>query len=190
MSAKYAYIAAEKATRNPDGTARYRVRQMCRWLAVSASGFYEWSSRADSATATRPTRLAAMIEYVFAEFEGRYGYRRIHAVLSRRGYPCHPETVRAVMGQLGLVACQPRTSRRCTTRQAAQVAEIPDLVGRDFSADSPGAKLVGDITYVPTCQGWLYVALVIDCYSRAIVGWAMADHYRTTLTRIVHETRV
>lgn len=70
------------------------------------------------------------------------------------------------MGQLGLIACQPRTSRRCTTRQAAQVADIPDLVGRDFSADTPGAKLVGDITYVPTAQGWLYVALVIDCSSR------------------------
>lgn len=181
MSERYAFIAAEKATCNLDGTPRYQIRQMCGWLAVSVSGFYDWSSRVASATATRRIRLAAMIEHVFAEFEGRYGYRRIHAVLARRGYPCHPETVRAVMGQLGLIACQPRTSRRCTTRQAAQVADIPDLVGRDFSADTPGAKLVGDITYVPTAQGWLYVALVIDCYSRAIVGWAMADHSRTPL---------
>jgi putative transposase len=81
----------------------------------------------------------------------------------------------------GLVACQPRARRHCTTRRAAEVADIPDLVDRDFTGESPGAKLVGDITYVRTGEGWLYVALVIDCFSRAIIGWAMADHYKTAL---------
>jgi len=181
VSEKYSFIAAEKATRNADGTRRYTIRQMCDWMNVSRSGFHDWCSRPESATAARRTRLAAMVLHVFAEFDGRYGYRRVHAVLTRRGYPCHPETVRDLMGELGLVACQPRTSRRCTTRRAAQVADIPDLVVRDFTADAPGAKLVGDITYVPTAEGWLYVALVIDCYSRAIIGWAMGDHYRTPL---------
>lgn len=181
MSAKYAFIAAEKATVDSDGTPRYTVRQMCSWLKVSTSGFYDWCTRPESATAARRVRLAAMIVHVFAEFEGRYGYRRIHAVLATRGYWCHPETVRALMGDLGLVACQPRTSRRCTTRQGEQVGHIPDLVERDFTADAPGAKLVGDITYIPTAEGWLYLALVIDCYSRAIIGWATADHYRTPL---------
>lgn len=181
MSAKYAFINAEKATRNHDGSPRYQVKQMCTWLGVSCSGFYEWASRPISATATRRQELAAMIAHVFTEHDGTYGYRRIHAVLARRGYRCDPDTVRDLMRELGLVACQPRTSRTGTTKQAAKTAPIPDLIERDFTSATPGAKLVGDITYVRTWQGWLYVALVIDCCSRAIVGWAMADHYKTPL---------
>ncbi len=182
MSEKYAFICAEKATGNLDGTPRYSVRQMCTWLRVSTSGFYDWAARPQSATMARRMRLAAMVTHVFTEFDGRYGYRRIHAVMTRRGYHCHPQTVRALMGELGLLACQPRTSRRCTTKQAKEVAAIPDLVRQDFTAQAPGAKLVGDITYIPTGEGWLYLALVIDCYSRAIIGWAMDDNYRTPLT--------
>lgn len=85
------------------------------------------------------------------------------------------------MAELGLEACQPRTSRRQTTKASREAVTIPDLVGRDFTATVPGAKMVGDITYVRTDEGWLYLALVIDCFSRAIIGWAMADHYRTEL---------
>ena len=181
MSAKYAFIGAQKATRNIDGTPRYQVRQMCTWLGVSTSGFYEWAGRPASATAARRQELAVLVEHIFDEHDGTYGYRRIHAVLARRGRHCDPETVRSIMRELGLVACQPRSARRCTTKRAAEVADIPDLVGRDFTSAVPGAKLVGDITYVRTWQGWLYVALVIDCCSRAIVGYAMAEHYRTPL---------
>lgn len=72
-------------------------------------------------------------------------------------------------------------SAAAPTKQAAEVADIPDLVGRDFTSDTAGSKFVGDITYVPTAEGWLYVALVIDCFSRAIVGWAMDDNYKTPL---------
>lgn len=181
MSATYAFIAAEKATRNIDGSARYQVKRMCAWLKVSTSGFYEWCTREPSLTAARRERLAALITHIFAEHDGTYGYRRVHAVLVRRGYPCHPETVRSLMRELDLVSCQPRRSRTGTTRQDGRHADIPDLVERDFTCEVPGAKLVGDITYVRTWQGWLYVALVIDCCSRAIVGWAMADHYKTPL---------
>lgn len=181
MSDRYAFIAAERATLNEDGTPRYRVVSMCRWLAVSTSGFYEWCSRPASLSAQRRERLAAMIEHIFAEHDGTYGYRRVHAVLERRGYPCDPETVRAIMRELDLVACQPRASRKGTTRQAGKMADIPDLVERDFTAQTPGAKLVSDVTYVRTWEGWLYVALVIDCYSRAIIGWAMDDNYKTPL---------
>lgn len=181
MSAKYAFIDAQKATRNTDGTPRYQVRQMCTWLAVSTSGFYEWAGRPASATAARRQELAVLVEHIFDEHDATYGYRRIHAVLARRGRHCDPETVRSIMRELGLVACQPRSARRCTTKRAAEVADIPDLVGRDFTSAVPGAKLVGDITYVRTWQGWLYVALVIDCCSRAIVGYAMAEHYKTPL---------
>ena len=86
MSAKYAFIAAEKATRNTDGSARYTVVLMCTWLAVSTSGFYEWCTRPASATAQRRERLGALIEHIFDEHDGTYGYRRVHAVLARRGH--------------------------------------------------------------------------------------------------------
>ena len=179
--ARYEFIDAEKATRNPDRTPRYSVKKMCGWLQVSASGFYEWAARPASATARRRERLALLVAKAFADSDGRYGYRRVHAVLARWGEACSAELVRALMGQLGLVACQPRRSRKGTTRQAAKRAVIPDLVNRDFTAAAPGQKMVGDITYIRTWEGWLYLALVIDCYSRKIIGWAMADNYRTPL---------
>lgn len=181
MSAKYAFIEVEKACVNQDGSARYTVVAMCRWLEVSTSGFYEWLSREPSATARWRQELGLLIEHIHTAHEGTYGYRRIHAELARMGRRCDPATVRSIMRERGLVACQPRTRRRCTTRRAEQVGDIPDLLERDFTSDTPGAKLVGDITYVRTGQGWLYVALVIDCCSRAIIGYAMAEHYKTSL---------
>lgn len=183
--ARYAFIDGERATTNSDGTPRYTVRAMCAWLAVSVSGFYEWLSRPVSATAARRDALKPLIVKSFTDSEGRYGYRRVHADLARWGRPCTPELVRDLMRELGLVPCQPTRSRKGTTRQAAKTAPIPDLVGRNFTAvdpgSPPGAKLVGDITYVHTWEGWVYLALVIDCYSRKIVGWAMDDNYKTPL---------
>ena len=181
MIARYEFIDAKRAVCNGDGTPRYTVRAMCRWLAVSVSGFYEWRGRPASATARRRERLKMLIIQAFADSEGRYGYRRVHAQLARWGVVCSAELVRVLMRELDLVPCQPRRSRKGTTRQAARSAPIPDLVGRDFSAQVPGAKLIGDITYVRTWQGWLYLATVIDCFSKKIVGWAMADNYRTGL---------
>jgi len=84
------------------------------------------------------------------------------------------------MRELGLVACQPRPYKT-TTIADQQPAPIPDLVRRDFTADTPGSKLVGDITYIATWQGWLYLATVIDCFNREVIGYAMADHMRTSL---------
>jgi transposase InsO family protein len=85
------------------------------------------------------------------------------------------------MAELGLVPCQPRRSRKGTTRQAAKSAPIPDLVRRNFTASRPGEKMIGDITYIRTWEGWVYLALVIDCYSKKIIGWAMDDNYKTPL---------
>jgi transposase InsO family protein len=84
------------------------------------------------------------------------------------------------MRELGLVACQPRPWRPSTTVQG-QAGPIPDLVRRDFSAETPGAKIVGDITYIPTWEGWLYLATAIDCATRKVIGWAMGDNYKTPL---------
>lgn len=179
--ARYEFINAEKATLSSDGTRRYSIKQMCKWLEVSVSGYHDWLGRPASATALWRERLKPLIIKVFTDSDGRYGYRRIQAQLARWGHFVHEDTVRDLMRELGLVACQPRRSRKGTTRQAAKRADIPDLVNRDFTATRPGQKMVGDITYIHTWEGWVYLALVVDCFSRKIVGWAMADNYRTPL---------
>jgi putative transposase len=89
--------------------------------------------------------------------------------------------VRKLMRELGLEPCQPKPWRRSLTEQDGQAGPIPDLVSRDFTAEKPGDKMVGDITYIWTWEGWLYLATVIDCATRKIVGWAMDDNYKTPL---------
>jgi len=156
------------------------VTRMCAWLEVSKSGFYDWKSRPESATAKRQEKLTLIIKKIFDDSDSAYGYRRIAGQLARQGTVAGAELVRKLMRQLGLVACQPRPWRPVTTRQA-QAGPIPDLVNRDFSAGAPGAKMVGDITYIPTWQGWAFLATVIDCATRKCVGWAVDDNYRTPL---------
>lgn len=170
--AKYELIDAEKA--------RHSIVKMCAWLQVSRSGFDEWRERPASATAQRRTLLAALVAEIFTGSHETYGYRRVHAALARRGERCSAELVRALMREQGLVPAQVRAFRPATTVQG-DYRGIPDVVGRDFTAERPGAKLVGDVTYVRTWEGFLYLATVIDCHSKAVLGWAMADHYRTEL---------
>jgi putative transposase len=154
--------------------------QMCAWLEVSRSGFYDWKSRPQSATAKRRELLKIKVKALFEANNSEYGYRRVHAELVRGGERASAELVRRLMRELGLAPCQPRPWRRSLTEQGA-AGPIPDLVNRDFTASEPGRKMVGDITYIPTWQGWLYLATVIDCATRKIVGWAMDDNYRTPL---------
>ena len=180
MSDKYAFIDAGYATVAADTAAAPTVTRMCQWLRVSKSGFYEWRSRPESDTVRRRELLKVKIAALFKANDGTYGYRRMHAALARGGERCGPELVRALMRELGLVACQPRPWRPSTTRQGA-AGPIPDLVRRDFTAQAPGEKMVGDITYIPAWQGWVYLATVIDCATRKIVGWAMDDNYQTPL---------
>jgi putative transposase len=172
VTAKFAFIDGEKDN--------FPIVTMCAWLGVSTSGYYEWRDRPPSPAAQRRERLAAMITAIFQANHGTYGYRRIHAVLVRSGEQVSDELVRQLMRDLGLEACQPRPWRPTTT-EADQAHRIPDLVARDFTADAPGTKLVGDVTYIPTGEGWVYLATVIDCYSKMVAGWAMADHYQTSL---------
>lgn len=183
MSEKYEFIDAEYAA----GATARRLRadaptlgQMCRWLSVSRSGFYEWRSRPQSATAARREELKAKIAALFELFDQVYGYRRIHAELVRDGEQVSPELVRKLMRELELYPCQPRPYRTTTIRGRDEPAGA-DLIGRDFGADRPGTKLVGDITYIRTWEGWLYLATVIDCFNREVIGYAMADHMRTDL---------
>lgn len=172
MSSKYEFIDGEKAN--------YPITKMCAWIGVSRSGFYEWRDRPASATAERRAALTVLVREIFDANDGTYGYRRVHAELDRRRVPAGLELVRSIMRAEGLVACQPRPYRTTTTPDDAAAATA-DLVARDFTADAPGVKLVGDITYIATWQGWLYLATVIDCHTKAVVGWSMASHMHASL---------
>jgi putative transposase len=179
VSDKYEFIDAEYAD-TPAGSGNApTITCMCRWLRVSKSGFYEWRARPESATARRRQKLTLLIREIFDDSDGTYGYRRVAAQLARSAVPAGPELVRRLMRQLGLVACQPRPWRATTIQ--GQAGPIPDLVNREFTAEVPGARMVGDITYIATWQGWLFLATVIDCATRKVVGWAMDDNYRTPL---------
>jgi putative transposase len=176
VSDVYEFIDAEYAT----GPAAPAITRMCAWLEVSKSGYYEWRSRPESAAARRREELKLLVKKSFDDSDGTYGHRRIWAQLARWGVRAGLELVRALMRELGLVACQPRPWRPATTRQG-QAGPIPDLVNRDFTATVPGEKMVGDITYIPTWEGWVFLATVIDCATRKVIGWAMDDNYRTPL---------
>jgi transposase InsO family protein len=181
VSDKYSLIDAEYAGTPASAGCAPTVVQMCGWLGVSKSGYYEWRSRPQSAAGKRRDLLKMKIRALFEAENEEYGYRRLHQVLVRGGERCCPELVRQLMRELGLVPCQPRPWRRSLTEQDGQAGPVPDLVNRDFTADKPGAKMVGDITYIWTWEGWLYLATVIDCATRKIAGWAMGDNYRTPL---------
>jgi putative transposase len=180
VSDKYAFIAAEYACFQADGSDAPTLAQMLEWLDVSKSGFYEWRDRKPSLTAIRREQLKEKIGELFTEYGGTYGYRRIHAELLRRGVQVGDELVRDLMRELDLVTVQPRPYRTTTVRGENE-PDVPDLVRRDFSADRPGTKLVGDITYISTWQGWLYLATVIDCFNKEVIGYVLADHMRTEL---------
>lgn len=182
MSDRFEFIDAEYAAGlTANTTEAPSITKMCGWLEVSRSGFYEWRGRPISATAKRREELKLIITKSFEDSDGTYGYRRVHADLAGWGVACGPELVRDLMRELGLEPCQPRPFRRALTEADPAAGPIPDLVRRDFTAEAPGTKLVGDITYIPTWEGWVYLATVIDCHTRAIIGWAMADHYKTSL---------
>lgn len=180
MTDKFEVIAAEKA----DPANAYPVRSMCRWLQVSTAGFYDHLNAEQTARARRRALVTIHVEAAFTLGRGTYGVRRVHHILTRSDDPhvasVSPKLVRSIMAELGLKASQPRAYR--TTTESDPAAEAPaDLVGRDFTADQPGLKLVGDITYIRSWTGWLYLATVIDCCTREVIGWSMATHMRTEL---------
>ena len=160
MSAKYAFIDAEKAdletkiiTGAVEAAEVPSLAMMCSWLRVSRSGFYEWRGRAVSARAARRELLACHVLAAFDAGRGTYGARRVHAILSRCDdsavATASLKLVRSIMRELGLFACQPRAFRTTTVNDGGG-RHIEDHLRRDFTADAPGAKLVGDITYIRT----------------------------------------
>lgn len=173
MSAKYALIRREEGT--------FPTGLMIAWMGVSSSGYYDWRDRPPSARALRRRELSVIVRWHFEDSDGTYGYRRIAAAMNAAGQHVDPGTVQAIMAAQGLVPAQPRRSGPKTTIPARDLAQVPDLVQRDFTATEPGVKLVGDITYIPTWEGWVYLAVVLDCCSKKVLGWAMADHMRAAL---------
>ncbi len=142
---------------------------------MSSSGFFDWRGRPASATALRRADLTDKIAVIFEASDSTYGYRRVHAQLARQGEVCGREFVRSLMLERGLVSCQPRP-RVNLTKGDGREHHIPDLLEQDFTAPAPGQTMIGDITYVPTWEGWLYLATVIDVHTRMVIGYAMDDN--------------
>jgi transposase InsO family protein len=160
--------------------ANYPITFMCQLLGVPRSSFYAWRNRVESASSARRRLLGEQIQRVFAEHRRRYGCRRVAAQLNREGHECSVGLVADLMREMGLTACQPRAYKR-TTLPGEQPVDSPDLLDGDFSGTEPGLRLVGDITYLRTDQGWLYLATVIDLATRMVIGWQLATHLRTSL---------
>ena len=155
---------------------------MCELLGVARSSFYAWRNRVETPTAARRRRLAVEVRRVFAASRQTSGCRRIAAALNRHGIECSVGLVADLMRELGLRAVQPRAYKR-TTIPGEQPVNSPDLIGRDFdpAGSGPGERLVGDITYLRTSEGWLYLATVIDLATRMVIGWQLTPHMRTSL---------
>jgi len=168
----YRFIRAERAT--------YPITILCRVLHVARSAYYTWARRGVSARATADEALAQQVAAVHARSRRTYGSPRIKAELRAGGVRCARKRVARLMRTAGLVGCHRRRRARTTVAEPTHTP-APNLVARDFRATAPDRLWLGDITYIATAEGWLYLAVIIDAYSRRVVGWAMADHLRTEL---------
>ena len=160
--------------------ANHHVATLCRVLGVSPSGYYAWCKRSRSARAQADERLLSQIQDIHQRSRSTYGAPRVHAELRARGIRCGQKRVARLMGRAGLEGVH-RRRYRTTTRQDPRAAVAPDLVKRDFTASGPDQLWVADMTYVTTGEGWLYLATVLDAWSRRVVGWAMGDRLCTEL---------
>ncbi len=160
--------------------AKHKVAAMCRMLDVSPSGYYAWLNRGRSARTKADDTLKERIRAIHERSRGTYGAPRIHAELAAVGTYVSQKRVARLMREMGLVGVSRRKGRRTTVRER-DARRAPDFVERDFTAETPDRLWVADATYVPTWAGFLFLAVVIDVFSRRVVGWAMANHLRTAL---------
>jgi putative transposase len=151
----------------------YSVRLMCRVLDVSPAGFYAWRKRQPSVTRQNRDRLAAEIETIHNTVKHRYGSPRIHAELKARGHHCSVNTVARIMKELGIQAISHRRFRVQTTDSNHRFPVADNHLDQNFTVPEPNRVWLTDITYIPTREGWLYLAGVMDLHSRRIVGWSM-----------------
>ena len=169
---KYAWIEPHQAD--------FRISTLCHVLEVSRSGYYEWLERPASVHEREDAQLRAEVEHHFEQGRGTYGTRRIKRLLAENGRQVSRRRIRRLMGEAKL-RCKTRKKFRPSTGSTPPARVAPNLLERRFEVMAPDRAYVGDITYVPTAQGWLYLAVVIDLFSRAVVGWAMAEHRRAAL---------
>ena len=168
----FRFIAAEKANDS--------ISLLCRMLGVSRSGFHAWERRPPSDRALADAWLVERITSIHRESRGTYGARRVHAALLHQGVRVGRKRVERLMHAQRLSGAVPR-KRAKTTIRVAGVRAAEDLVGRDFVPSAPNQLWVADIKYIPTAAGWLYLAAVVDCFSRRVVGWSMRDDLRARL---------
>lgn len=161
--------------------ARFPVATMARVLGVSKAGYYAWLRRPPSARAVADATLLERIRAVHASSRETYGSPRVHAALRVGGERHSRKRVERLMREAGLVGASHRRGGPTTTRRDQEARPAPDLVDRDFAAAGPNRLWVSDITYIPSATGFLYLAVVLDAWSRKVVGWAMANHLRTEL---------
>ncbi len=161
---KYQFIAEHRC--------EYAITTMSRVLEVSVSGYYTWSKRPPSQRSREDARLAERVKTAFQANRRVYGSPRIHAELHAQGIHCARKRVARLMREQGLFAQRPR-HRTVTTKSEPDALVAPNLLQRDFSADQPNTKWVVDTTYIWTAEGWLYLAVVLDLFSRMVVGWSM-----------------
>lgn len=176
MTAVYTFIAEEQA----DPACDWSVTEMCRVLEVSRSGFYDWQTRGPSQRALDDAVLAREIELIWIASDETYGVPRMTAWLVKQGFAVNHKRVGRIMRELGLEGESGRRRVRTTIVDKAATA-ASDHVRREFDPPAPDVVWCGDITYLHTGEGWLYLATVIDLFSRRVIGWAAADHMRTGL---------
>jgi putative transposase len=164
-----------------DRRADYPVQTMCDVLDVSRAGYYAWRSRPESARAAENRELLEDIQRIHSDNGGRYGSPRIHVELKAQGRGVSRGRVERLMRHHGIHAIMARPRRARTTDSRHDHPIAPNLIKRNFRAAAPDQVWLADITYIDTGQGWLYLAAVMDLYSRKIVGWAMQDHMGTEL---------
>jgi putative transposase len=168
----YRFVAAERAN--------HPVKTLCRVLGVSRSGFHAWRSRPVSARALADEALLARVRELHTASRRTYGSPRIHRDLRADGVQIGRKRVERLMRQAGLAGTVTRR-RGKTTIRVPGVRVASDLVKRDFSPPAPNTLWLADITYLRSWEGWLYLAVVLDCFSRRVVGWALEDHLRAEL---------
>ena len=169
----YAFMKAYRAT--------FPLAAMCRVLGLSPSGYYDWLKRPPSARTRRDVELQGKILLIWGGSRETYGCPRIQAELQAAGERVSRKRVARLMRDLGIQGVTRRRFKTATTKKDAKARPAPDLVNRNFSAGGPDQLWVADITQVSTWAGWLYLAVVLDAWSRRIVGWAMAPHMRAEL---------
>ena len=169
---RYPFIQAEKA--------HYPLAVLCRVLKVSRSGFYAWARRGPSQRELEDRKLKTEVVAIHKASRKTYGSPRVHAELKARDFAVGRKRIARLMRESGLTGLPPRRFRR-TTDSAHDHPVAENLLNREFAVTAPNQAWAADITYIRTREGWLYLAVVLDLFSRRVVGWALADHLRTDL---------